>query len=93
MFYPEVIYDQTDEMTGNKWISAKQGIDDLWDKVNDPSVLNHTYRDYSKAKFYPGKKMQGNNRIASDKPAPTIRAEHHGNIEAHYRTHLENEMI
>lgn len=91
MFYPKSIYDQTGELTGKKWISAKKGIDDLWDKINDPSVLNHTHRDYSKAKFYPGKKMQGNNRISSDKPAPTIRAEHHGNIEAHYRTYLDNE--
>lgn len=91
VFYPAILFDKTGEITGNKWLTAKDGIDDLWDKVNDPSVLNHTQRDISKAKFYPGKKMQGNNRIASDRPAPTIRAEHHGNIEAHYRTTLEDE--
>ena len=34
--------------------------------------------------------MQGNNRIDADRPAPTIRAEHHGNIEAHYRTFKED---
>lgn len=34
--------------------------------------------------------MQGNNKISADKPSPTIRAEHHGNIEAHYRTHLKD---
>ncbi|KGQ57969.1 Modification methylase HaeIII [Gallibacterium anatis] len=73
-----------------KWISAKQGIDDLWDLIN-ASIPNHTIRDISKAKFYLGKKMQGNNRIIADKPSPTIRAEHHGNIEAHYRTLLEDE--
>lgn len=91
VYYPEQLFDQTGEMTGKKWISAKEGIDDLWDKINHPYILNHTQRDYSKAKFYPGKKMQGNNRIKADKPAPTIRAEHHGNIEAHYRTLLEDE--
>lgn len=91
VFYPEKLFDKTREETGEKWRSAKEGIDDLWDKINDPSILNHTQRDYSKAKFYPGRKMQGNNRIASDRPAPTIRAEHHGNIEAHYRTTLEDE--
>jgi len=90
VFYPEKIFDKTGEVTGKKWLSAKDGIDDLWDKINDTNVLNHTQRDYSKAKFYPGKKMQGNNRIASDRPAPTIRAEHHGNIEAHYRTTLDD---
>lgn len=91
VFYPKALFDQNGEITGQKWVSAKEGIDDLWDKINDPNFLNHTQRDYSKAKFYPGKKMQGNNRINADKPAPTIRAEHHGNIEAHYRTTLEDE--
>lgn len=91
-YYPESIYDETGLITGNTWKTAKDGIDDLWDKVNKTIVPNHTSRDISKAKFYPGKKMQGNNRIAADKPSPTIRAEHHGNIEAHYRTTLEDEQ-
>ena len=34
--------------------------------------------------------MQGNNKISANRPSPTIRAEHHGNIEAHYRTTLED---
>lgn len=91
VFYPKALFDQTGLETMQKWLSAKDGIDDLWDKINDSTVLNHTQRDYSKAKFYPGKKMQGNNRISADRPAPTIRAEHHGNIEAHYRTTLKDE--
>ena len=91
VFYPETLFDPTGEVTGRKWVSAKEGIDDLWDKINDPNILNHTQRDYSKAKFYPGKKMQGNNRIVANRPSPTIRAEHHGNIEAHYRTLLSDE--
>ena len=89
-YYPEKLYDETGELTGQKWRSSKDGIDDIWDKVNDPTIPNHTSRDISKAKFYPGKKMQGNNKISGDRPAPTIRAEHHGNIEAHYRTTLED---
>ncbi|MFR7639115.1 MAG: DNA cytosine methyltransferase [Allobaculum sp.] len=68
------------------WVTARDAIDDLWDKVNLTSISNHTVRDISKAKFYPGRKMQGNNQIKADKPSPTIRAEHHGNIEAHYRS-------
>lgn len=87
-FYPLQTYDKTGETTGRKWLTAKDGIDDLWDKVNKIPIPNQTSRDISKAKFYPGRKMQGNNRIAADRPAPTIRAEHHGNIEAHYRTTL-----
>ncbi len=68
------------------WVSAKEAIDDLWDKLDKTPIKNHTSKDYSKAKFYPGKSMQGNCQIKADRPAPTIRSEHHGNIEGHYRT-------
>lgn len=91
IYFPEKVYDQTGEETGKKWLSSKDGIDDLWDKVNDPTVANHTIKDISKAKFYPGRKMQGNTRIPENRPSITIRAEHHGNIEAHYRTTLNDE--
>jgi len=70
----------------NSWLSAKKSIDDLWDEIGSGSFANHSLKDYSKAKFYPGQRMQGNNKIKANAPAPTIRAEHHGNIEAHYRT-------
>lgn len=72
--------------TNIPWMTAKEAIDDLWDKLDDPNIFNHKKSDYSKAKFYPGKKMQGNCQISADKPSMTIRAEHHGNIEGHYRT-------
>lgn len=68
----------------NNWMTAKEAIDDLWGKENESSILNHSQ--ISKAKFYEGKKLQGNNQIKSDQPSVTIRAEHHGNIEAHYRS-------
>lgn len=69
-----------------KWVSAQEAIDDLFDQVGKTAIPNHTVRDISKAKFYPGKKIQGNNQISATKPSPTIRSEHHGNIEAHYRS-------
>ena len=84
-YYPAPLFDETGELTGNKWRTSMDGIDDIWNTLNSPQIPNHTSKDVSKAKFYPGKKMQGNNQIAADRPAPTIRAEHHGNIEAHYR--------
>ena len=68
------------------WVTAKEAIDDLWDKLDITPIKNHTSKDYSKAKFYPGKSMQGNCQIKADRPSPTIRSEHHGNIEGHYRT-------
>ncbi|MCB9823970.1 DNA cytosine methyltransferase [Candidatus Nomurabacteria bacterium] len=42
-------------------------------------IPNHYW---SKAKLYPGR--QGNITIDPSKPGPTMRAEHHGNIEFHY---------
>lgn len=88
--YPEPTHAESIEGL-KKWVSAKEAIDDLFDKVGKTAIPNHTVRDISKAKFYPGKKMQGNNQISADRPGPTIRAEHHGNIEAHYRS-LDGEI-
>ena len=45
------------------------------DESPDPSQQH-----LSKAKFY-GKHMQGQTEVVLTKPGPTIRAEHHGNIE------------
>lgn len=91
VYYPKRLYDEKGLETGQPWLTSKDGIDDIWDKVNHPQIPNHTSKDISRAKFYPGRKMQGNNRINAQRPAPTIRAEHHGNIEAHYRTTLEDQ--
>ncbi|MGN0641886.1 MAG: DNA cytosine methyltransferase [Huintestinicola sp.] len=79
------------EKTDTPCLTAKEAIDDLWDKIDNTEIKNHTSRDYSKAKFYPGRTMQGNCRIKADKPSPTIRSEHHGNIEGHYRTMLPDD--
>jgi DNA (cytosine-5)-methyltransferase 1 len=68
------------------YFTSKDAIDDLWFSLDKGLIQNHSKQDYSKAKFYPGKKMQGNLKIDPYKPSPTIRAEHHGNIEGHYRT-------
>ena len=68
------------------WITAKEAIDDLWDKIDEDYVKNHSSSDYSKAKFSEHGKGQGNRQIDADKPSITIRAEHHGNIEGHYRS-------
>lgn len=69
-----------------EWITVKEGIDDLWNLLGTNFVANHTEKDYSKAKFNPNGKGQGNRRLDPNKPSVTIRAEHHGNIEGHYRT-------
>ncbi len=83
MKYPAETHGDTAELSH---ITAKDAIDDLWNMIDNTEIKNHTSRDYSRAKFYPGKTMQGNCQIKADRPAPTIRSEHHGNIEGHYRT-------
>lgn len=60
------------------WVTAKQALKDL-EKKSEGEFVNHFW---SKAKLTPG--TQGNTVIAANRPGPTIRAEHHGNIEFHY---------
>lgn len=61
------------------WVTIKEAIGDLENDEKHKSLPNFGY---SKAKCFPGK--QGNTITKADKPAPTMRAEHHGNIEFHY---------
>lgn len=61
------------------WVTIKDAIHDLEDEDLQKNLPNFGY---SKAKCFPGK--QGNIITRADKPAPTMRAEHHGNIEFHY---------
>ncbi len=60
------------------WVTSKEALQDLEDK--DWGEFPNHY--WSKAKLTPN--TQGNYPISADKPSPTIRAEHHGNIEFHY---------
>jgi len=65
-----------------KWVSSKKAINDLEQSIH----MFDRQNEFSKARNY-GKHLQGNIKINPDKPAPTIRAEHHGNIEFHYKGH------
>jgi DNA (cytosine-5)-methyltransferase 1 len=59
------------------WVSLKEAIGDL-EKVDEGKSPNHFW---SKAKKNKG---QGNSTVSADKPGPTMRTEHHGNIEYHW---------
>ena len=56
------------------WITAEKAIGDLVN-IKEGAFPNHYW---SKARINKG---QGNTRIIKNKPGPTMRAEHHGNIE------------
>ncbi len=60
------------------WVTAKRALADLEDEDKLRSMPNW---EWSKAKRNSG---QGNRPVRADEPSPTIRAEHHGNIEFHY---------
>jgi DNA (cytosine-5)-methyltransferase 1 len=61
------------------WVTLSDAIGDL---ELDAKHFRLPNSGYSKAKLFPG--TQGNTTTKADKPGPTMRAEHHGNIEFHY---------
>ena len=65
------------EPSGNL-MTAKEALCDLEDAPEDVAT-SHTW---SKAARSP---EQGDRRLSADRPATTIRAEHHGNVQWHYR--------
>lgn len=80
---PTYACDETNEDKRKPWVTAKEAIEDLWGTENKKDCLPNQNQ-YSQAKNY-GEHLQGNKAIRSDYPGPTIRAEHHGNIEFHYK--------
>jgi DNA (cytosine-5)-methyltransferase 1 len=69
----------TKELGLSPWITAQDALKDL---ESQERLLLLPNNGYSKAKKNKG---QGNNRINPNRPSPTIRSEHHGNIEFHYK--------
>ena len=59
-------------------MTAKEALEDLECAAEDRATAHI----WSKAQRSP---EQGNRRLKADKPATTIRAEHHGNVQWHYR--------
>jgi DNA (cytosine-5)-methyltransferase 1 len=62
------------------WVTIEEAVGDLEDEEKQKQLPNYGF---SKAKFLPG--LQGNAKTKANKPSPTMRAEHHGNIEFHYK--------
>lgn len=77
--FPEPTHSQLPEGNLKPWMTLKEAIGDLEDDKRHICLPNSGY---SKAKLFPG--TQGNSITKADRPGPTMRAEHHGNIEFHY---------
>ena len=76
-FLPEFEFPEP-PLSNEEWLSIGEAIGDL-ENINEGEAQNHFW---SKAKRFPG--TQGNTTVTIDKVAPTMRAEHHGNIEFHW---------
>ena len=81
VIWPLETHSSTPETTGLKpWVTLQDAISDLEDDKKHSCLPNYGW---SKAKLFPG--TQGNTVTKADRPGPTMRAEHHGNIEFHYK--------
>lgn len=65
------------KLNKNNWVALRHAIGDL-EKTAEGEAPNHFW---SKAKKNKG---QGNSLVSADNPGPTMRTEHHGNIEWHW---------
>jgi DNA (cytosine-5)-methyltransferase 1 len=65
------------ERTKDSWMTAKEALADM-ERLEENPAINHIW---SRANKSP---EQGNRRLAASRPAYTIRAECHGNIQYHY---------
>lgn len=80
---PTHAFEEVNEDNRKAWVTAEEAIGDLWNTEKNKGCLSNQNQ-YSQAKNY-GEHLQGNKPIRADFPSPTIRAEHHGNIEFHYK--------
>jgi DNA (cytosine-5)-methyltransferase 1 len=60
------------------WMTSKQAVGDL-ESVAEDGAINHIWSRAQKSA------EQGNRKLKADRPADTIRAECHGNIQYHYK--------
>jgi len=67
------------------WLTAKQAIDDLWCAHGPTASLVRDQGKVTRATIVLDKPKRRDKRIEPDEPSPTIRAEHHGHVELHYR--------
>lgn len=75
---PKFTHPENGPLNEGKWVNLQTAIGDLED-LPEGAIANHFW---SKAKRFPG--TQGNSTVNAVKIGPTMRAEHHGNIEFHW---------
>lgn len=79
IIWPKPTHGTVEEENLIPYVTLKEALGDLEEDTIHFKMPNSGY---SKAKLTAG--SQGNSVTKSDRPGPTMRAEHHGNIEYHY---------
>lgn len=78
--YPEITHSDQPELFNNRLMDYVK-LRDIFSDLKEPiESEDPAQRAFSKAKYY-GKHCQGQTEVNLDSIGPTIRAEHHGNIE------------
>ena len=72
-------------------MTTKEAIDDLWDMEKNAHIPNHDQISLAKFKQPSKSGNQGNYKLKPDQPSYVMRAEHHMNIQGHYRTNNQND--
>ena len=75
--YPEPTHAKEFSLAHLPWTTTTQAFAEL---AEPETASDPAQRAYAKAKYL-GRRCQGQIEVPADKPSPTIRAEHHGNIE------------
>ena len=67
------------------WLTAKAALDDLWYGTGPETSVVADQAKVTNATVVLDKPKRRDKRLEPDQPSPTIRAEHHGHVELHYR--------
>lgn len=67
------------------WLTAQEALDDLWCGKGPESSPVADQRKVTHATIVLDKPKRRDKRLEAGHPSPTIRAEHHGHVELHYR--------
>lgn len=67
------------------WVTAKVALDDLWCGAGPETSPVADQAKVTNAAMVLDKPKRRDKRLEPDQPSPTIRAEHHGHVELHYR--------
>jgi len=73
------------ELSLPPWLTAKQALDDLWCGAGPQTSLVADQAKVTSATIVLDKPKRRDKQLEPDQPSPTIRAEHHGHVELHYR--------